>query len=892
MKFKLFKNTFFIYSVFFFLLLPVVFLPFLKEGRSFVWNVDGISQHYPALIYYGKLLRGIFRGNGFPMVDFSVGMGYDTITTLHYYVLGDPVSLLAVFMTENNGVMVYTLLILLRFYLAGISFLAFCRYWGRKENGLKGSGAALGALIYVFSGYAFFSGVRHPYFLNPMIYLPLLLIGLEEVMRKRKPHLLIVMAFLCTVSNFYFLYLLTVMAVIYVVFRYLTVYHRDARNKVLGFVMAGLRTGGCYLLGILLGAAIFLPIIYAFLQNGRMEKGAELLTHYLHYSKGYYLKFLQGFFASGAGPNYWTYLSFPAVTGISAAIVLCRRKYRRLASVLVLVLLGLCIPAFGYFMNGFSYITNRWDFLVSFVVAAVFAFTYEELYQLERREGYLLGIGVLGYGILAFALPSRTVVKYAFFLLLFTVLAVLLLQSRRLGERRLLQHAAIYLLVIGMLGFDGYVFYDMNFKGYVEEFLSEKEVRAVEENGIAAMISGLEEEMQKDFFRVETYGDNVRNEALIHGFYDVSSYFSLTDGAVTKFYKDLELASQRSAYRVDHQDNRTILDALASVRYIVTKDKTAAPYGYELLKTEEYGGKTIYLLRNKFALPLGYTYHSYLTQEEYEKKSALEKQNALLSAVVLEEESSYGDSLKQDTMKGLTKLDYEMEIGEGIELEENILRVRQAGSVLKLNFEGEEKAETYVRLAGLGIPERAMQMQTFKVKGEKEITKRVNVRNLYHNSYFGKIDFLINTGYSKRKKAWITITFPNRETYEYHGIELYSLSMEHYKKQIKKLGKETLTNIRIRSNRVEGDAHLQEKGIMVFAIPYSKGWTARVDGEKTGLRRGNVLYTAMELPEGEHHIVLSYRTPYLSEGLLVSGISLVVFLGIVLYWRRKEKSHV
>ena len=182
-------------------------------------------------------------------------------------------------------------------------------------------------------------------------------------------------------------------------------------------------------------------------------------------------------------------------------------------------------------------------------------------------------------------------------------------------------------------------------------------------------------------------------------------------------------------------------------------------------------------------------------------------------------------------------------------------------------------------------------MQTFKVKGEKEISKRVNIRNLYHNSYFGKKNFLINTGYSKNKKEWIKITFPQKRTYGYDEIEVYSLSMKNYREQIQVLGQEVLTNIGSSPNRIEGDAVLKEKGIMEFSIPYSKGWSAEVDGRKAKLQRANILYSALELPEGEHHIALTYRTPYLKEGAMVSGISLVVFLVIIFHYRRKEKEY-
>lgn len=884
MKHSIFKNTFIVYTVTFLLLAPIVFMPFLSDGRSFVWYIDGINQHYPILIYYGKLLRELMLGNGFSMVDFNVGMGFDTISTLHYYVLGDPISLLAIFMTQNNSVIFYNILILLRFYLIGISFLVFCRYWR-----LEGNGKVLGALMYVFCGYTFFSGVRHPYFLNPMIYLPLILIGLEQTLRRKKPHLLIIMTFVCTISNFYFLYILTMIAVFYVVFRYCSTFYKLAKNKLLGFLFTGLRIGGYYLLGMAMAAVVFLPVIYAFLQNGRMDSKPELLTNYLHYNKSYYLYALQGIFAAGVSPNYWVDLSYSTVTGISTVILINNKKYRKLGIAFALTLLALFVPSFGYFMNAFSYITNRWDFLVAFMVAAVFSFTYKDLFKLNNWERVLLLIGVLGYGALSFVLPSSIIVKCTFVILLITIAVVLLLQTEQLRKNKIVQEVTIYALVVITLAFNGYAFFSMHFNGYVEQFLTKEEVETQTNGGKDSMLAEIEDD---DFYRIETYGDEVRNEALISGYNDVSSYFSLMDGNVTSYYKHLEMLNQRTAYRIDNQDNRTILDALASVKYFITTDKTAAPYAYELRKAKTYGSETFYLFENLYTLPLGYTYQSYMLEEDYDKLSALEKQNALMYAVILEEKSDYAKVTDQDMGIGIEKLDFDIYTDGSITFGEGSLQVKKEGAVMTLSFDNKKKSETYIRFSDLSIEKRAMVMQTLKAKGEKEVTKNVNIRNLYHNSYFGKVNFLINTGYSKGEKAWAKITFPEPETYSYGGIEVYNLDMQYYKEQVFKLKQSGLQNINQSKNRMEGDATLKEKGIMVFSIPYSIGWSAEVDGEKVKLLKANVMYSALQLSAGEHHIVLKYETPYLKEGLVISVLSFLVFVGIIVAMRGKGGSNV
>jgi hypothetical protein len=106
-----FNHEYILYTITFLLLLPIIFLPFFIEGKSFVWYVDGICQHYPILEYYGNFIRGILTGKGLPMVDYKLGFGFDTITTLHYYAIGDPISLLTVFFTKNNMVFGYSILV-------------------------------------------------------------------------------------------------------------------------------------------------------------------------------------------------------------------------------------------------------------------------------------------------------------------------------------------------------------------------------------------------------------------------------------------------------------------------------------------------------------------------------------------------------------------------------------------------------------------------------------------------------------------------------------------------------------------------------------------------------------------------------------------------------------
>ena len=90
--------------------------------------------------------------------------------------MGDPLNLLSVAVPTRYMAYFYSFLVVLRLYLAGLAFSGYCFYMGRKKN----LAVLTGALCYVFCGYALFGAIRHPFFLNPMIYFPLILTGVEK----------------------------------------------------------------------------------------------------------------------------------------------------------------------------------------------------------------------------------------------------------------------------------------------------------------------------------------------------------------------------------------------------------------------------------------------------------------------------------------------------------------------------------------------------------------------------------------------------------------------------------------------------------------------------------------------------------------------------------------
>ena len=217
-----------VYTALFILTFLLSYSPFLQEGKTLIWsNNDGRTQHYPTLVYVGRYLRQIvlnlLHGElAIPLFDLNLAMGSDVIATLNYYGLGNPLYLLSAFVPTRYTEYLFNALIVLRIYLAGLSFSALCAYHGKPQ-----SHALVGALMYSFSGYMIFSVLHHPYFAEPMIQLPLLLIGIDQVIRRKRPFVFILSVFYSALCGFYFLYMMTLMLGAYTLVRFFDCYQRE-----------------------------------------------------------------------------------------------------------------------------------------------------------------------------------------------------------------------------------------------------------------------------------------------------------------------------------------------------------------------------------------------------------------------------------------------------------------------------------------------------------------------------------------------------------------------------------------------------------------------------------------------------------------------------------------
>ena len=840
------------YTILFTCFCAAVFYPFWSSGTGLIYAEDGLWQHYHALIYYGKWLRAIVcsiiidHRFQVPLWDHAIGYGADILTTFSYYVIGDPFAFLSAFVPARFTEVLYDCLVILRLYAAGAAFSAFCLYHKKRRVPVLA-----GALCYVFCSYAIYGGLKHPFFLNPMVFFPLMLLGADRVLEKKKYGLFIFMVFVSVVSNFYFFYMIVLGCMIYVLIRFFTFPHERPLCE-LGLCISRFMILG--LIGLLMGMGVFLPTVRMFLGTYRYAAGTDWM---LLYPSRYYTRFI-GSFVFGKGTGYWTLLGYawPCVPALILLFVwdfpvfrghlffggkegLCVRRMLRLAFLLLTGMLFL--PVCGKIFNGFSYVSNRWVWIYSALVSYILTYIWDRLEPYIRiRQGYHAAVS---------------------FVLVLMCLHLTWNSFNRYDSKR---------------GNDLSIF--LPFGQAYRRLISEK----------APQMQERMKAVPDDLWRFEKSRYTTTNEAVIFGYRGLQAYWSLTAGSVSSYLVDTRL-NPYGTFSYSGADSRTILDELASVRYYISYDGYT-PYGYKKIADGPGNEDGYGIYENSCALSSAYYYDTCIMQEKWEAMDPVEKQACLMQAVVLEKAAdSLPDTiLVEDVSKTDTrskKVPCHLRAGENARITgEDSFAIEKKNGQVELEFEGRENCETYLLIRNLRVKTSRTRLNVYAAGKRKAKGYYIAPEDRY---YYGQKDILLNLGYSKEAQTHAVLSVGNKCRCTFDEIAIICMPMDSYENDVKALSSQ---NIQVQTgvNQIHAKADFSRPGILCFSVPFSRGWKAEVDGKPVPLLRANVMYMAIGIDKGEHKVILHYCTPGLKTGLLLSLCGWILLLALFLLLQKRR----
>ena len=697
------KNYYIVYTLMFCVLAFFVFMPFLIHNKSLVYfgtngGGDGLVSHYNTFVYYGKYLRSIIRtflSTGkivIPMWDMHIGYGQDIFQTLWYYAIGDPFAFLSVFIPTRFSEIGYCLMIIFEIYCAGLAFSYYAQFMNRKYPAVL-----IAALIYAFAAYPLVISTLHPYFTLPMIMLPLLLTGVEKLLKANFSPFYVFIITLSAFSCFYFFYMLCIFVFLYALIRYVELNKPSVKGIFLYFI----RFAWNSLLGIGMAAVMLFPVIYSLISTERVS-----ISNYIPpvYSLGYYQKLLLLVMA-GMGDSY-NHQGFTAIglMCMLALFVLARekRQYRSLAVSFTILILFECIPYIGHVLNGFAYVTNRWIWALGFCLAFTIATILPELRTIENKEWVQITVIAVVYLVIAISfVVNWTILNFIniliFILLWFAVKSMKkhISWSDRWFYPVLLSIGSFSLIV------NAQIIYAPNQLDYLKNF--GKAGTAYQSLIEASPAYQVSKKGDDSVFRFDTAGISEgrvkRNSAMLLKMNGTSYYYSTGGAAFTPFINAADL--NYSIYQsYTDLDTRSYLEALLGVKYVVVKNENekVLPYGFD--KCVEKGDVySVYETAN--TLPLAFFTGKIIDYNQYENAEAIEKQEMMLQGLAVDGQAESGVEYKPECRK----IAYEITQTDGVEIHDDAFIVtEEKGSIsLEIKDTVSQEGEWYFQFKGLNF---------------------------------------------------------------------------------------------------------------------------------------------------------------------------------------------
>ena len=877
------ENIYFIYTYFFIVMSVLVFWPFISTGTSFIWKPDA-SYNFKTMIYvsnyFKEFFKNLFINNKLILhqYDFTLWEGYDIIHAMHWPAFGNPLYFLSFLFSEDKLYIYYNIVVIVQLYISGIGFTKLLTYKGYNNN----YAVLAGTFISMFSYFTLFNSARHICFLTPVMAMPFIILGLEYIFDNKKPYLYIISVFYVAISNIFFFYHVVLIVILFVLVRLISIYKNDIASLLTMIIKIGFYS----IISVLMSSFIFLPIFKIMLSDSRL--GVE--TYYsVFYPINYYKNIFA--YAFSYGNQFWTCLGFSSPVLISIVFLIKKIKHNRTVALLFMFSIVLIsFPIFGKIFNGMAYVTNRWSWVLSLLIGYIVTITFDDIIIYGKNNVPLLFLSILTYVVIYIYLGFNRSDVFLQISILLIALLIVSIVNNYLSRQFLL--FICFLLSIVVLS--TYLYSD-RYHGYVSECYKIKDINEYMFNDVGKDLLDYKTKIGDDDYSrfVSGYRKDKMNNYMSKSS-SIEHYYPISNSIISNMHNNLAI-SHNSNFSFYEYNNRTILNSLSSVKYLITKKGSKLPYGYSLEKEfEEYN-----LYKNDYALPVLYAYDTVVDDLSSKKLNFPTRQEISMKSAIVD---NYRGIIKKKNYDNLVnEIPYKIEIlTKEIDLLDNYLVTYDKDQKIKLLFDGFDNSETYCLLenfyfnsftkydlyknkeykiaksiynidpynkyslkeysslshskkkdlkkkknkAGWGVTNATL---CFNLDNGESVTS--NFKNDRDMRYPGYKDYLINLGYSAKKINSIEITFPTMGIYTFDKIGIYCDAFKEYINDIENLKLGHITNIKVGKDMITADVNTDSDKYLCAAIPYFDGWKAYVDGVETPVYLTNYYHMGIDVPK-------------------------------------------
>jgi uncharacterized membrane protein YfhO len=799
-------------------------------------ETDWLSQHWALPEYFRTLFYK--TGNLFPNFAPNLGAGQN-IYNFSYYGLLNPIILIAYllpFVKMIDYIIISSIIIVL---LSAVLF-----YKWLKNNRYSSQIAFISAFVFMLANPIIFHSHRHIMFINYIPFIILGLMGIDKYFNSNKKWLLILSVFLLIMTSYFYSVGGLITIGLYGIYKMFA----DSID-VKSFVFRLLKMIGVMLVGVLMAGILLMPTI-GIIVNGRGQAINNINVASLFLPKINDDSLLYTPYSLG--------LTAISVVGLIHGYFSKSKKTILLSLMLSIIFF---VPLFVYLLNGMLYV--RYKVLIPFapLIGLLIAKFLKRVFE-ENVSLVPLVFGSLIVGMINFKVNQETLVYFLDILILF----ISLFSYYRFKKETLI---IIPIIVVALIN---------SFSANVNESFVTRERYKNEFNNSKQELINKTIESDFNYYRFNNLDATLSTSNKIYhpNYFQTSLYSSTYNNDYNEFY--YEVFKNAIPYRnrvITAQSSNILFQTLMGVKYLGTS--STEPIGYELIN----GNSEFKIYKNESVFPLAYATNKIMNIDDYNKLEYPYNLEPLLTGVVANDDTNYTFYSKIKKIE----LDYFSKIGNNIEIEKN-----------DGNYYITASKKDYIDLDVTNLKKDQILIIKFDLLNNPrcssgDIVININgVRNvltcrewIYHNRNYS-FEYVIS---SNDIIDNLKIEFA-KGIYEISKVETYILDYN----EIKGINNE-IDQMEIDMNKTQGDylygnIKVSNNGYFVTTIPYDEGFTITLNGKEVIPEVVNKVFLGFPVEKGNYKVVIKYESPLFKEGVFISGIGIISYIGIIIFDNRKK----
>ncbi|MGN0665656.1 MAG: YfhO family protein [Huintestinicola sp.] len=831
-------------------------------------------------VYYYENLRDALHGDGSLFISWSRNLSGELMGMFAYY-LASPFVIIPMLLPRS--IMTESLLImqLCKVGTAGVTFF----YYLKRSKKCRPSTCIIFSMMYALMGYMVVQ-LMNPMWLDGLIYLPLIVYGIEKLIDENRWLYFIIPLMLMYMAHFYIGWMLTFFSIVYFLCYYFTG-KKDLRFSFGCFMRSGVK----FAFGGIIAAAgaswLLIPLYYS-LKLGKFDFSTPSYEWKTQFD---FLDFFKNLL-----PNVYDTCrpeGSPVVyCGILTVLLIplyflnnkisFRSKMGNLAA-LMTVLLSMYLSTADLAWHGFqvpNWLPYRYSFTFSFILLVMAAQTFERLDGISVKE---IGITGAALCIYAFYISKQdfkgvSLLLSIWYSVLFTFAYIVILRIIRIGSSAAKSVACFVmsLFIIGELFGSSLATMEAINKDVVySKYSSYNRYITLGRDTVQKIY----EQDTSPVYRIEKNHHRTVNDALAMGSFGISHSSSTLNSAPIQFLRHLGFSY--GGHYIKYKGATYVSDAILGIKYVMDKGSSEADDNGEItipvnkhyddlvLKNADEKD-TFYVYENPNALPVAFMADNAILDCDITSDNPFKNQNKLLSSLISDEYQNFFNQI-------------------------NVRRTDPENAVLgsygnHTKYTPEVKGKNCHIEFIFDAPTSDIIYFYMPSNYERKVNLWLNKEFLDY--YFEGGNMCIQTlgrfQPDEEISFIVTVTEEKNEVL-FKDKLFYYLDEEKFAEAVETLRQHPLNITSFKEDHIIGDITAEKDGVMFTSISWEPGWTVYVDGVKTEPVKLCDALIGVPLTAGEHHIEMKFFPEGLTEGIILALAAIITVIIIAIAESKTEK---